>query len=116
MSLRFQAEADFNFDIVTGVIRREPQVDFQSAEAANLRRLSDPEVLAFAAEEQRVLVTHDLRTIPRHCADFIQHQDSPGVLIIPQHVPVRESIEALLLVWEASEPEEWTNRIAVLLL
>ena len=114
MRPRFQADADLNVDILTGVIRRQPQVDFQSAEAANVRRLSDPDVLGSAAEEQRMLVTHDLRTMPHHFANFIQHQESPGVLIIPQHVPVREAIEALLLIWEASGPEEWTNRIAVL--
>ncbi len=114
MSFRFQADADLNADILTGVIRREPQVDFQSAQVAGLRHLPAPDVLVFAAEAQRILVTHDLRTMPRHFANFIQCQDSPGVLIIPQHVPVREAIGALLLLCDASEPEEWTNRIAVL--
>jgi Domain of unknown function (DUF5615) len=78
MSVRFQADADLNLDILTGVIRREPRVDFQTAESVDLRRLSDPEVLAFAAEEQRILVTHDLRTMPRHFADFIQRRNSSG--------------------------------------
>jgi predicted nuclease of predicted toxin-antitoxin system len=114
MRVRFQADADLNLDIVTGVIRREPQVDFQTAESVGLRRLSDPEVLAWAAEEQRILVTHDLRTMPRHFADFIQRRNSPGVLIIPQHVPVRAAIVELLLVCEASEQAEWTNRITLL--
>jgi predicted nuclease of predicted toxin-antitoxin system len=81
MSIRFQADADLNLDILTGVIRREPRVDFQTAESVDSRRLSDPEVLAFAAEEQRILVTHDLRTMPRHFADFIQRRNSSGVLI-----------------------------------
>ncbi len=114
MRFRLQADADLNVDILTGVVRREPQVDFQSAEDAGLRRLPDPEVLALAANEQRILVTHDLRTMPRHFAAFIQRRDNPGVLIIPQHVPVREAIGVLLLLCDASEPEEWVNRIAVL--
>jgi hypothetical protein len=87
MSVRFQADADLNLDILTGVIRREPRVDFQTAESVDLRRLSDPEVLAFAAEAQRILVTHDLRTMLRHFADFIQRRDSPGVLVIPSISP-----------------------------
>lgn len=114
MKVRFQADADLNAEIVTGVLRQEPSIDFQTADAANLRRFSDPKVLAFAAQENRILVTHDRRTMPRHFADFILHHSSPGVLIIAQTVSVRVAIEALVLVWAASESEEWRNLIVEL--
>lgn len=51
MKTRFQADADLNEEIVAGVIRREPGIDFQTAEDANLRGLPDPEVLTLAAKE-----------------------------------------------------------------
>ncbi len=114
MRTRFQADADLNEEIVAGVIRREPSIDFQTAEGANLRGLSDPEVLALAAKGNRILVTHDRRTMPRHFADFIFKNDSPGVLLIAQNVSVRIAIEQLLLVWAASESEEWVNLIVEL--
>ena len=65
MKIRFQADADLNAEIVAGVLRREPSIDFQTADEANLRRFPDPEVLALAAQENRILVTHDGRTMPR---------------------------------------------------
>jgi predicted nuclease of predicted toxin-antitoxin system len=71
MNVRFQADADLNEDIVAGVVRREPTIDFQTADEANLRGLPDPQVLALAAQENRILVTHDRRTMPRHFADLI---------------------------------------------
>lgn len=46
MKVRFQADADLNAEIVAGVLRREPSIDFQTADEANLRRFPDPEVLA----------------------------------------------------------------------
>jgi predicted nuclease of predicted toxin-antitoxin system len=98
MTVRFQADADLNAEIVAGVRRREPSIDFQTADEANLRRLRDPEVLALAAQENRILVTHDRRTMPRHFADFILHHSSPGVFIIAQTVSVQVAIEELLLV------------------
>ena len=49
MKVRFQADADLNEDIVTGILRREPAVDFQTATAAGLRLLSDLDVLTLAA-------------------------------------------------------------------
>lgn len=114
MKVRFQADADFNAEIIAGVLRREPSSDFQTADEADLRRLPDPEVLALAAQESRILITHDRRTMPKHFADFILHHSSPGVFIIAQTVSVRVAIEELLLIWTASESEEWRNLIVEL--
>ena len=114
MTVRFQADADLNAEIVTGVRSREPNIDFQMADEINIRRLRDPEVLALAAQENRILVTHDRRTMPRHFADFILHHSSPGVFIIAQTMSVRVAIEELLLVWAASGSEEWRNLIVEL--
>jgi hypothetical protein len=112
---RFQADADLNAEIVAGVpLRREPSIDFQTADEANLRRFSDPEVLTLAAQENRILVTHDRLTMPRHFADFSLHHSNPGVFIIAQTVSTRMAIEKLLLVWAASKSDEWTNLIVEL--
>jgi hypothetical protein len=114
MTVRFQADADLNAEIVAGVLRREPSIDFQTADEASLGQVPDPEVLALAAQESRILVTHDRRTMPRHFADFILHHSSPGVFIIAQTVSVRVAIEELVLVWAASESAEWRNLIVEL--
>ena len=84
MKVRFQADANLNAEIVAGVLRREPSIDFQTADEANLRRFPDPEVLALAAQENRISVTHHRRTMPRHFADGILHHSGPGVFIIAQ--------------------------------
>ena len=65
MRVLFQADADLNQDIVIGVIRREPAIDFQTAEEARLRGLSDLEVLTLAATQQRILVSHDAKLFCR---------------------------------------------------
>ena len=114
MTVRFQADADLNTEIVAGVLRREPSIDFQTADEANVRGVPDPEVLALAAPEGRLLVAHDRRTMPKHFADFILHHSSPGVFIIAQTLSVRVAIEELLLVWAASERAEWRNLIVEL--
>jgi predicted nuclease of predicted toxin-antitoxin system len=112
VKVRFQADADLNLDIVKGVLRREPAVDFRTAKAAGLRGLADTEVLAIAAREGRILVTHDRQTMPWEFARFVAANESPGVLIVSQNVSVSEAIEDLLLIWLASEDADWTNRIA----
>jgi predicted nuclease of predicted toxin-antitoxin system len=110
--IMFLADADLNEDIVTGILRREPAIDFQTATAAGLEGLPDPEVLAIAAEGGRVLVSHDRKTMPQHFADFIAMQNSPGLLIVSQRAAVETAIEELILIWAASELDEWINIIA----
>jgi|GEM_PF-2185003 2-hydroxychromene-2-carboxylate isomerase len=48
MTIRFQADADLNRNIVAGVLRRGPAIDFQTAIAAKLEGLPDRDVLAIA--------------------------------------------------------------------
>ncbi len=111
MRVRFQADADLNQIIVKAILRREPSIDFQTALAANLVGLDDKEVLGLAAKAGRVLVTHDRKTMPKHFAEFITNETSSGVIVIPQKLAVRSAVDDLLLIWAATEAEDWTNKI-----
>ncbi len=111
---RFQAAADLNQTIVLALLRREPSIDFQTAAAANLAGLDDAAVLALAAHDGRVLVTHDQSTMPKHFARFIAEHTSPGLLVVPQHLAASLVVEELLLIWAATEADEWLNRIVYL--
>ncbi len=111
MTIRFQADEDLRQAIVTGLARREPAIDFRTPAEAGFSGLPDPEVLAQTARAGRILVSHDARTMPRHFGDFITLAESPGVLIIPQHLPTAEAVDELLLIWSATDASEWTNRI-----
>jgi hypothetical protein len=118
VKVQYQADADFDRRIVRATRRCEPAIDFRFASearsGAGLRGLSDDQVLALAAQEGRLLVTHDHRTMPRHFAEFITTQESLGVLIIPQRMPVGVAVEWLVTIWAASEAEEWVNRVVFL--
>ena len=111
MKIKFQADSDLRLAIVRAVRRWQPAVDFQTADQAQLRGLSDEEVLARAASEDRILVSHDRRTMPIHFANFIAAHKSAGVILIPQRLPVSLAADELILIWEASEAEEWINSI-----
>jgi len=112
--IRFQAAADLNQGILRAAIRRRPTLDFQSATETGLAGLTDPEVLALAADQDRILVTHDMRTMPHHFADYIQESQSPGVIAVPQSIRPAHAAEELLLIASATEAAEWVNRIVFL--
>lgn len=114
MKILFQADADLNHNILLATVRQQPGIDFQSATKAGLLGLDDQEVLTVAAREGRVLVSHDLRTMPAHFGRFVESSRSPGVILMPQHLPIGICAEQLVLVWAATEAEEWMNRICYL--
>ena len=111
-SVQFQADADLNQAIVTGVIRRQPDINFQTATEANLKGLQDSEVLALSAKQQRILVTHDRTTMPTEFAEFMVNSQSSGVLIVSRKTAIEIVIKELILIWSVTTAEEWINRIA----
>jgi Domain of unknown function (DUF5615) len=81
------------------------------AHKAGLKGLLDDQVLAIAASEGRILVSHDLSSMPEHFSKFVATQHSPGVMLIAQSLPIKIAVEELVLIWGASEAEEWIDAI-----
>jgi hypothetical protein len=71
-------------------------------------------VMAIAAQQERILVSHDRKTMPMEFAHFITHHQSSGVIIVSRKLPIEVVIDELVLIWAASQGEEWINRIAKL--
>ena len=76
--------------------------------------LLDIEVLSIAAELGRILVSHDRRTMPAEFACFSPAQPSPGLIIVDQDMDIGQGIEELLMIWAATDAEEWQGKIAYL--
>ncbi|HWN98022.1 MAG TPA: hypothetical protein VNS63_02000 [Blastocatellia bacterium] len=49
--------------------------------------------------------------MPKHFAEFIKTGTSAGVIVVPQKLAIKSAAEDLVLIWGASESEEWINRI-----
>jgi hypothetical protein len=112
VKIRFQADNDLRSAIRTGVIRREPSIDFRTAHEAQLDGIPDQEVLRIAADRGRILVSHDENSMPSHFRVFLAEGNrSPGIWIVPQRAATAAVIESVLLAWVASDAEEWQDRI-----
>ena len=114
MKIRYQADNDLNKAIVRAVARREPALDFRSAQAAKLDHVPDPEVLWESARSGRILISHDFQTMPEHFQEFVSKHESPGVFLVPQDLPIAIAVETLILVWAATDPDEWENRLCLI--
>ena len=111
MRIRFQADADLDGRILKALKRAAPEIDIRTAAQAGLTGLNDPDVLRIAAEAGRILVSQDRRTMPAHFARYVMSAPSPGVILLRSAVPIVTVREELILIFTASEAEEWSNRL-----
>ena len=112
---RFLADHDLNEHIIDGVLRREPALEFIHARDGDLAARPDPEVLAYAAEHGFLLVSHDVNTMVGHAyARVAAGEAMPGLLMVQQSEPIGPVIDALVLIWSASEAEEWIGQVRFL--
>jgi len=111
MKIRFQADNDLDQRIVVATKRLDPTIDFQTAHALKLHGVPDTLVLERTAEAERILVSHDRRTLPEFFREFISTNSSPGLIIVAPRLPVGRAAELLHLLWAASEAEEYVNVI-----
>lgn len=68
-------------------------------------------VLRIAADSQRIIVSHDRKTMPGHLSRFSETHRSPGVIIVSQSLDIGPAIEDLLLIWAATDADEWVDRV-----
>ena len=113
--IRLAADEDFNNDIVRALRRTLPEVSVLSVREAGHAGRADPEVLAWAAEEDRVLLTHDVTTMTRHALDRIARGESMlGVIAVHPRLPIGSVVDDLVLVVSCSFSEDWVNQIQFL--
>ena len=60
--LRLLFDQDFNHDILRGLFLRLPDIDGVTAQQAGLDEAPDSELLDWAAQQRRTVVTHDVNT------------------------------------------------------
>lgn len=110
--IRFLLDENFNGKIARGLRARQPDTDMVRVQDTELYGEGDTIVLAWAAQQGRILLTHDLDTMTKYASERIE-QGLPiaGVILIRDTLPVAKVIEDLLVILKASEADEWENRI-----
>ena len=113
--LRLAADENFNGDIVRGLLRRNPKLDIVRVQDVGLSGADDPSVLQWAADQGRVIVTHDISTLAKHAFDRIAAgQPMPGVFEVKSVAPVGQAIDDLILLAECSVDGEWEGQVRFL--
>lgn len=77
---RLLADENFNGDIVRGLLLRQPELDIARVQDVGLSGADDPAVLAWAADNDRIVLTHDRATMAEHARQRVVARSSmPGL-------------------------------------
>ncbi|HEV3137853.1 MAG TPA: DUF5615 family PIN-like protein [Pirellulales bacterium] len=110
--LRLLSDENFNGDIVRGLLLRKPDLDILRVQDVGLSGADDPDVLAWAAENGRIVLTHDRATMSDYAYERVAAgENMAGVFILNDRFPVGSAIEEILLTNECTEQAEWSGRV-----
>lgn len=109
------ADENFNNTIVRGLLRVKPDLDIVRVQDVGLFSADDPAVLEWAANEDRVLLTHDVTTITKYAYERVEAgQYMPGVIEVNRKVSLSMAINEILYVAEVCEHGELEGQIIYL--
>jgi hypothetical protein len=113
--LQILADENFNQDIVSGILLRDPGADIVNVHVVGLVATDDREILEWAANHGRALLTHDVNTVTRYAYERIRAgRPLAGVFAVPLDAPVKRVIDDLILMLACSETDEWQDRVTYL--
>ena len=110
--LRLLIDQDLDHVILRGLLLRVPTLDVITAHQVGLSNASDPELLAWAAEQERILITQDRRTMPYHATSRIAKAEKiAGIIVVSRQLSISQVINDLEIIVSCSDMIEWENVI-----
>jgi hypothetical protein len=114
VKVRFLLDESETLRLKAALLRLNPTIDVLRVgdpEAPSLAT-PDPEVLRHLELSQRMLVTSNRTSMPAHIeAHWTAGGHLWGLLWVRPGTPVGRLAQELYLIWEASEAEEWIDRL-----
>jgi hypothetical protein len=113
--LRLVSDADYNGIVIRGLLRRQVDLDLIRVQEVGVRTAGDPDILAWAAVENRILLTHDRTAMTDHAYERIRlGYLMPGVFVQRNRPPFGPLIDEILLIVACSSQADWIDRVVFL--
>lgn len=113
--LRLLADENFSGDIVRGLLRQKPQLDLLRVQDSGLLEADDPVILTWAADHDRIVLTHDRATMPPFAYERLRAgEPMAGLFVVDDRLGIGQAIEELLLIEAASQQAEWAGLVLYL--
>src|ERR1044071_1802680 len=113
--IRLLTDENVDNNILRGLARRLPHLDFVSVRDVGLGGSSDLVLLKWAANEQRIILTHDIKTLVRDANQLVaQGEPMAGVIFVPDRLGIGRAINDLVSVLEDATESSMRNSVKYL--
>jgi hypothetical protein len=106
------SDENFTGDNVRGLRRRLTALELVRVQDVGLAAANDPAILAWAADQGRIVLTHDRSTLPGFAYERVQTgQPMPGVFVVSDQMPIGQAVDELLLAIQCLSSQECENLV-----
>jgi hypothetical protein len=105
--LRLASDADLDGRIIRGLRHRQPDLDLLRSQVELPEGTPDPDVLAWAAADERILITNDRRTMVGFARQRLAAgQPMPGIIVTTNFQSIGGAIEDILTIVHCMTEDE----------
>lgn len=111
---RFLIDENTSRTLADQLRRLAPDIDvlLVGDEGAPPRGTLDPEILCWCERAEYCLITRNRKSMPPHLdAHLATGHHIPGIFTIRDQAALKQVLAALLLIWEAANPDEYQDQI-----
>jgi hypothetical protein len=113
--IRLLTDENIDNNIMRGLARRLPHLDFVSVRDVGLAGSPDLVLLKWATNEQRIILTRDLKTMVRDANQLVaQGEAMAGVIFVPNRLGIGRAINDLVRVLEDATESSMRNNVKYL--
>lgn len=110
--MRIATDENFDQRILDGLRARLADLDVIRIQDTEMIQSPDDELLAWLAEKDRVLLTHDVRTMPKFLYERVRAGlPSAGVVEVRKDTPVGRAIDELEVVLGAGTRDDFADHV-----
>jgi hypothetical protein len=108
--MKFAADENLNNEIIRRLQNRLPDIDIVRIQDSPVYQQADDIMLEWCANEGRILITHDQRTMAGFVfATVAKGLLVSGVLIVPSREHFKEVVEDIALIIADNNEAEWRD-------
>jgi hypothetical protein len=113
--LRLLTDENFDENILRGLRGRLAEQNFLSVRDARLAGQPDSFLLKWALQENRTILTHDLRTMTKDAEELVARgEPMAGLIFVPNKMPIGRAINDLELVLACYSQSDMRDRVEYL--
>jgi hypothetical protein len=110
--LRFLTDEDFDGRLTSALLARVGGLDLVRVQDVGLMHTPDPDLLAWAAAEGRIVLPHDRNTMTGFATARVNAgQPMPGLFVVDRQASLGRALRDLEAMAAASEMDEWRDQI-----